>query len=154
MQARSLEDCAMIRSIVALAALPGTAAAAAERPLAIAPGQATLAWGACPPILGKGCEIAVLHGNPAEPNADIFLRLAPGTRLPAHWHSSAERMMLSTGQLRVEYAGEPASTLKPGDYAYGPAKHVHAATCVSKAACTLFIAFEGPVDAHPASTPR
>ena len=37
--------------------------------------------------------------------------------------------------------------LKPGMYAYGPAKTAHRATCAGSAACVLFIAFESPVDA-------
>jgi len=35
----------------------------------------------------------------------------------------------------------------PGEYAYGPAKLPHEATCTSTTPCVLFIAFEGPVDA-------
>lgn len=111
----------------------------------------TLVWGACPPIFGTACQIAVLHGDPAQANADIFLRLKAGAKLPLHWHSSAERMTLSSGQLRVKYQGTEAVTLRPGSYAYGPAKHVHEAECLSAEPCTLFIAFEGPVDAHSAA---
>jgi hypothetical protein len=44
--------------------------------------------------------------------------------------------------------GQPTSILKPGAYAYGPAKAPHEASCVSSEACVLFIAFESPVDAH------
>jgi uncharacterized RmlC-like cupin family protein len=39
----------------------------------------------------------------------------------------------------------------PGSYAYGPAGMPHRADCRSKEPCTLFIAFEGPVDAVPHS---
>jgi quercetin dioxygenase-like cupin family protein len=95
----------------------------------------------------SGCRIAVLHGNPAQPNADVWLQLPAGAVLPKHKHSSAERMTLVSGELRVRYDGHPTAVLKPGSYAYGPAGMPHDGTCVSKDPCTLFIAFEVPVDA-------
>ena len=53
------------------------------------------------------------------------------------------------GSLKVAYDGQQPVMLKPGMYAYGPAKLTHGATCESKEAYVLFIAFEGPVDAIP-----
>jgi quercetin dioxygenase-like cupin family protein len=132
--------------ILAAAALP---AAAAERALVVKPTSPAIKWGPCPPLFAKGCEIAVLHGDPAKPNADVLLRVPAGFYLPPHRHSSAERMMLATGQLRVRYEGEAARTLTPGTYAYGPAGKPHEARCLGPQRCTLFIAFEGPVDAEP-----
>ena len=120
-----------------------------EKPLALKITDTTLKWGPCPDIFPKGCEIAVLHGEPARPNADVFLRVPPNYTIPPHWHTSAERMVLVGGQLLVEYFGHKPATLEKGMYAYGPAKAPHQATCKSEDPCVLFIAFEGPVDAHP-----
>ena len=142
----------MIRShLIALTAMAGAAAvpSPAQRPLAIAPDSPALKWGACPPFFPKGCEIAVLHGDPAKPNADLLLRVPGGFTLPPHRHSSAERMMLASGQLRVRYQGFPPRTLTPGTYAYGPAGLPHEARCLGRQRCVLFIAFEGAVDAEP-----
>ncbi len=122
---------------------------ASNPPVALAATGADLRWGPCPPGMPEGCEIAVLHGDPARPNADIFLRVPGGAPIVAHWHSSAERMMLATGRLEVQYQGSAAVTLEPGTYAYGPARLPHRADCRSNEPCTLFIAFEGPVDRHP-----
>lgn len=118
-----------------------------ESPLATLATDSKLKWGPCPPIFSGDCKIAVLHGDPAKPNADVFLRIGGGTALPVHRHSSAERMILVSGRLRVDYKGAPPVTLVPGSYAYGPAGAPHLAVCLSKQRCTLFIAFEGPVDA-------
>ena len=107
-----------------------------------------LKWGPCPPIVPAGCEIAVLHGDPARPNADVFLRVPGGYQIPAHSHTSPERMVLVEGQLNVRYQGQRAEVLTPGEYAYGPAKMAHQASCLGDKPCTLFIAFEGPVDAE------
>lgn len=120
-----------------------------DRPLALAETAADLQWGDCPAIFPPGCKIAVLHGNPAEPGADVFLRVPPGYAIPAHSHTSAERMVLVSGQLDVTYAGHPAASLRRGDYAYGPPGLPHVARCNGAEACTLFIAFNGAVDALP-----
>jgi quercetin dioxygenase-like cupin family protein len=94
-----------------------------------------------------GCEIAVLRGDPAKPNADIYLRVPAGAEIPAHSHTSAERIILVGGELDVTYQGHAPTKLKAGSYAYGPAKLPHKATCVGADPCTLFIAFELPIDA-------
>lgn len=127
------------------------AAATVGKPLAIAAGDTALKWGPCPPIFTTpGCEIAVLNGDPAKPNADVFLRVPGGYAIPPHRHSSAERMILVTGAMRVRYSGSPEARLTAGSYAYGPAGLAHEAACLGSTPCTLFIAFEGPVDAEPA----
>jgi hypothetical protein len=111
--------------------------------------DAELRWGPCPAFFPAGCEIAALHGDPAQPNADVFFRVPARYDLPAHWHTSAERMVLVSGELHVTYDGQEPAILRPGMYAYGPAKAVHRGRCASDEPCVLFIAFEGPVDATP-----
>lgn len=75
------------------------------------------------------------------------------TKIPPHSHTSVERMVLITGELNVHYQGVPATVLTAGEYAFGPAGLPHVANCVSTEASTLFIAFEGPVDALPFEGP-
>jgi quercetin dioxygenase-like cupin family protein len=109
--------------------------------------DADLAWGPCPEYMPEGCEIAVLQGDPAEPNADIFFKMAPDTKVPKHYHTSAERMILVSGEMRVNYEGQQPTFIGPMTYAYGPAKLAHDTTCLPGEECVLFIAFEEPVDA-------
>lgn len=111
--------------------------------------DASLKWGPCPSFLPDGCSIAVLHGDPAQPNADIFFKVPGKSKIARHWHTSAERMVLVSGELQVTYDGQKPTVLTPGSYAYGPAKLPHEATCASKDPCVLMIAFESPVDAFP-----
>ena len=108
-----------------------------------------LKWGPCPPFLPQGCGIAVLHGDPAKDNLDVFLKVPAKSILPLHWHTSAERMVLVAGELHVTYDGQKTAVLKPGTYAYGPAKRPHKGLCASIVPCVLFIAFESPLDAVP-----
>lgn len=130
------------------------AAVAAEKPatpeekaLVLDAKDPGLQWGPCPEMFPEGCMISVAHGNPAEPNADVFFKVPGGYEIPSHWHTSPERMVLVSGELDVTYAGQEATTLKQGDYAYGPAKAPHGATCKEGDDCILFIAFQDPVDA-------
>lgn len=115
--------------------------------------DAQLKWGPCPAFIPEGCQIAVLHGDPAKDNADIFFKVPANFTIPHHWHTSAERMVLVSGELHVTYDGHETITLKPGTYAYGPAKLPHKAFCAEGAPCVLFIAFESPVDAMPTESP-
>jgi quercetin dioxygenase-like cupin family protein len=140
----------------ALLAILGLAAAfaAAEAPvqqraLTWTVDAGALDWGPCPEFLPSGCAIAVLHGDPAQDNVDVFFRLPGKSILPNHWHTSAERMVLVTGELHVTYEGQETAILKPGTYAYGPAKLAHHGVCASVEPCMLFIAFESPLDAVP-----
>ena len=109
----------------------------------------SLEWVGCPPPLdSEGCYITVLRGDPSKPNSDILFKLAPGASVPKHWHSSAERMVMISGQLHVTYEGEDTQVLNAGDYAYGPANKPHDAKCADGEDCILFIAFEKPVDSY------
>ncbi|MBR9814338.1 cupin domain-containing protein [bacterium] len=107
----------------------------------------SLQWGDCPAFMPEGCRIAVLHGDPTEPNADIFYQVPGGAKIARHWHESPERMVLVTGELQVTYDGQDPAVLNTGAYAYGPARKPHSATCLSSEPCTLFIAFVDPIDA-------
>lgn len=107
-----------------------------------------LEWGDCPEFMPESCSIAVLQGNPAKPNADIFFKLKGNTNVPTHWHHSPERMVLISGEMEVEYKGQDPKVMEAGTYAYGPAERPHKASCLSEAPCVLFIAFENPIDAY------
>ena len=120
-----------------------------EQALSQAANDAQLKWGPCPPFLPKGCGIAVLHGDPAKDNLDVFFKVPAKSTIPLHWHTSAERMVLVAGVLHVTYEGQKSAVLKPGTYAYGPAKKPHKGYCASTVPCVLFIAFESPLDAVP-----
>jgi mannose-6-phosphate isomerase-like protein (cupin superfamily) len=133
--------------LVFSAALALARPAVGEIALASSIDDAALQWGPCPAFLPEGCAIAVLHGDPAQANVDVFFKLPGNSMLPLHWHSSAERMVLVSGELRVTYQGQDEVSLKPGMYAYGPAKLAHHGVCASAEPCVLFIAFESPLDA-------
>jgi quercetin dioxygenase-like cupin family protein len=142
----------IIRLAAALAVVLAAPMAAAEDGPVVRTGDSPeLEWGPCPDFMPEGCAIAVLHGNPAEPDADVFFKVPGGADIPSHTHTSAERMVLVSGKLQVRYEGHEQQTLEPGSYAYGPAGMPHDGACISDEDCVLFIAFVEPVDAMPAS---
>ena len=140
-----LRLCLLLASTIPMLALAQTPPQATA--LAKTFQDADLQWGPCPSFLPDGCGIAVLHGDPSQNNADIFFKVPAKSTVPRHWHTSAERMVLVSGELHVTYDGQDTVILSPGTYAYGPAKLSHKAFCASETPCVLAIAFELPVDA-------
>lgn len=148
-QSHDLIAAVSLTALASALALSGNAFAGSTAPAAIAYDDPAIEWGPCPEFIPAGCRIAVLQGNPAERNTDIFFKLPPDTRVPHHLHTSAERMVLVSGEFHVDYDGHPTVVMRPGTYAYGPAGLPHTAYCAGGDPCVLFIAFEEPVDAIP-----
>jgi quercetin dioxygenase-like cupin family protein len=148
-QARVL-GAATVAGLVALTAGVVAEQTAPKHALFLTATDPRLEWGPCPGFFPEGCAIAVLQGDPAERNADVFFRVPPGTELPRHWHTSAERMVLVSGELHLMFDGQETEIARPGTYIYGPAKLPHEGRCAAGDPCILFIAFEEPVDAIPA----
>ena len=121
---------------------------AGDLALAINPDDPSLEWVSCPPFFHPDCRIAVLHGDPAQPNVDVLFEYPAGESFVEHWHTSPERIIMLKGAFELRYEGQDSATLKPGDYAWGPPNRKHSGTCVSEETCLIFVAFEGPVDAH------
>lgn len=111
------------------------------------PDDPAIEWGPCPEFMPESCELAVIQGDPTEPNADVLFKMAPNTTVDEHWHTSTERMVLLSGEMVVDYDGQEPVTLEPGTYAYGPSGLPHETHCGDEGDCILFIAFEEPVDA-------
>ena len=139
-------------SVLILAAVTMTASAvlaqtqAKEQFIAMTADDTNLKWSECPPGLTKGCTFAVLQGDPAQNNSDVLVKFPPKSTIEAHAHSSPEHMILLSGQMTLQYDGHPETIVKPGGFAYGPAKAPHKATCNSDVPCVLFINFDLPVD--------
>ena len=139
--------CSLLFSLGLIGSFAHAQAPAQEQAVTWTVDDPQLKWGPCPPFLPKGCGIAVLHGDPAKDNVDVFFKVPAKSTIPLHWHTSAERMVLVAGELHVTYDGQKTVALKPGTYAYGPAKRPHKGYCASRVPCVLFIAFESPLDA-------
>ena len=133
-----------------LAASPTASyAQSAATPLRWVHSDPALKWAPCPPIFPKGCELTVLHGDPATGPSDVFLRAPSDYNFPAHWHTSAEHIVIVAGLVHVTYAGGKTVELPLGAYGLVPGKAGHKAHCAG--ACVMFIHFDSPVDATAAT---
>lgn len=90
--------------------------------------------------------LAVQSGDPAKGPSVILGKVGKGCRIPWHWHTANEHVMMVKGTARLEMKDGGASVLDPGGYGYLPGKHVHRFTCTSQ--CALFIASDAAFDIH------
>ncbi|TCK18560.1 cupin domain [Thiogranum longum] len=122
---------------------------ASDQALVISADAPALQWGPCPAFIPEGCEIAVLQGDPAQNNVDIYFKVPGDFSIPYHTHTSQERMVLVSGELEVTYDNHETAVINKGDFAYGPAKLPHKAYCRKGDDCILYIGFVAPLDAMP-----
>lgn len=91
----------------------------------------TLAWGAAPPVLPAGAEMAVLAGDPGVAGAGYTMRFrAPaGYVVPPHWHPVIENVTVISGSILIGMgdAIDEAATqrLAVGEFFSMPAEHHH-----------------------------
>jgi quercetin dioxygenase-like cupin family protein len=138
---------AAVRTPAPTATQPSPAATPAESAIFRTPDDSRIQWGPCPPVFEKGCDIAVLHGDPMKGASDAILRVPPNYAFPTHHHTSPEHIVLASGEMQLTYEGQEPFVLKPGSYVYGPSQAKHKARCVSAAPCVWYVGFESPVDA-------
>jgi len=98
------------------------------------------------PGLPACATISAQHGDPFKGAAVILAKMTPGCKIPWHWHTATESLMIVSGKAKAELKDGPASSVGPGDYIFMPGKHVHQFTCTT--GCTFFIATEGAFDIH------
>jgi mannose-6-phosphate isomerase-like protein (cupin superfamily) len=120
---------------------------------------AEIKWGAAPPDLPKGAEMAVLHGDPSKPKPfTLRLKMPAGYKIPPHWHTKDEQLTILSGTF-ILHMGDtmdaPATTLTAGGFHFLPGKMHHAAE--TKGETTLQLDGVGPFDIHylnPADNPN
>jgi quercetin dioxygenase-like cupin family protein len=86
------------------------------------------------------------RGDPTKGPAVILIKMTTGCKVPWHWHTANEGLMIVSGKGKLEMKGAAAAAMAPGDYAFLPGKHQHEFTCT--AACTFFDVTEGVFDIH------
>ena len=94
---------------------------------------------------------AVKRGDPSKESFVVLAKVTAGCKIPWHWHTATEELMVVAGRAKVEMReaerkeASPA-TLGSGDYIHLPSKHVHQFTCQS--VCKLFITSDRAFDIH------
>ncbi len=103
------------------------------------------------PGVPKCLTILVERGDPSTGPAIMLLKLTAGCKVPWHWHTVGEQVMVASGVGKAEMKGmDKAAMVHAGDFLYMPGKNVHQLTAVT--AMTLFNAPEGGFDIHYVDT--
>jgi quercetin dioxygenase-like cupin family protein len=90
--------------------------------------------------------LSVQRGDPSKGPSVILLKFKPGCTVPWHWHTAAEQLMVVSGTGKAQMKDGKPVTVRPGDYMFLPAKHVHTFAAVT--AVTMFDLPDGPFDIH------
>src|SRR5260370_23108790 len=86
------------------------------------------------------------RGDPTKGPAVLLIKMTSGCKVPWHWHTFGEGLMIVNGKAKIEMKDAAAAPLAAGDYVYLPGKHPHQFTCTT--ACTFFNVTEGAFDIH------
>jgi len=126
-------------------------------------GLAETKWGAAPPMLPAGAEIAVLAGNPmAATPYTIRLKFPAHYQIPAHSHPTDENVVVVSGALtfgmgdKLQKGDHNNKTLRPGGFALMPANMNHFAYSGPEPT-TIVLYGQGPVEfkyVNPSDDPR
>jgi hypothetical protein len=145
---------APIALLVAAAALITPAQGTAQdAPLSFTPDDPSLEWFPCGDFIPPECQAAILRLGPDGRDSDVLYRIPANMDLPAHWHTSAERMILISGEFHIHFQGQSPLVMRAGSYAWGPPRLPHAARCADQGTCLLFVAFVDPPDGFPVDGP-
>ena len=89
---------------------------------------------------------AIVRGDPRSGPAWVYLKLASGCRVPWHWHTANESLVVVSGQGTLAMKDGPPLRFVPGAYASLPGHHVHQASC--SRTCLLFSIADAAFDIH------
>ena len=98
------------------------------------------------PSMPSCASAATLRGDPRSGPAWVLLKLASGCRVPSHWHTANEDLLIISGQGTLAMKDGQPLQFAPGAYASLPSQHIHQASC--SRACLLFSIADGAFDIH------
>jgi|SRR5215831_1076226 len=94
-----------------------------------------------------GSESVLLREDPNNGGMEILVRFPSGHVIAPHSHESNERIIVLEGQLVLRQdSGD--TLLKPGGFAFLPAREVQRLSCSSNTRCTLYISWDGNPASH------
>ena len=140
-----------------VALLPMTAIAADD---AVVTSPNSLQWGAAPPALPKGAQMAVLFGDPTKEGPFVYrLKLPAGYQVAAHMHPNDENVTVISGSIHIGM-GDKLDTSKGdqlpiGGYLHMPkGMHHYAWTTEEAVIQNNGIGPAGIIYVNPADDPR
>lgn len=110
--------------------------------------QADLQW--TPETGTPGADGALLREDPATGAMELLVHYPAGHVFAPHWHSANERILLLEGTMSVQ-VGSVHQELRPGGYAFMPAKQVQSMSCGAASRCAFYVYWDGKLDNHKAT---
>ena len=98
------------------------------------------------PDMPACASAAILRGDPRYGAAWVLLKLASGCKVPWHWHSANETLVVISGRGAVSMKDGKPLQFVPGAYASLPKHHPHKASC--SRTCLLFNSADAAFDIH------
>lgn len=98
------------------------------------------------PGLPTCAKASVQNGDPSKEPSVILAKIATGCKIPWHWHTANENLMLVSGVARLETKDGKPLVLRQGGFARMPSRHIHQMHCTSR--CMLYIQSDGAFDIH------
>jgi hypothetical protein len=133
----------VLAAVAVVGASVATHAADTEQMVTLSP--QTLKYTPIPDM--PGCaSAAIVRGDPRSGPAWVLLKLASGCRVPWHWHTANESLVVIRGRGTLEMKDGQPLRFAPGAYASLPSHHMHQATCARE--CLLFNGADAAFDIH------
>ncbi len=154
---------AIMSVITAAAILGGVMAQTHAQSMGVVQSAKDAQWGAAPPMLPAGAQIAIVSGDPGK-NAPYTVRLKFPAHyaIPAHSHPTDENVAVVSGALtlgmgdKLDKQAAGNATLGPGAYALAPSGMNHYAFTGAQET-TILLYGVGPVEfkyVNPQDDPR
>jgi quercetin dioxygenase-like cupin family protein len=107
----------------------------------------------------KCLSSATENGDPDTGSSTLVLKAAPACKVPWHYHTAEEQLIVTQGAVQAEMDGMAAASLESGGFAMMPSKVKHRFSCESKNECIMFVTFDRKYDIvwvkdSPPSTPK
>jgi quercetin dioxygenase-like cupin family protein len=94
----------------------------------------------------KCLDSTLENGDPARGASTFILRAAPNCKVPWHYHTAEEQLIVVRGDVETGMDDVSPRVLQAGGFAMMPSKEKHWFTCKSKEGCLMFVAFDRVYD--------
>ena len=94
----------------------------------------------------KCLDSTLESGDPDKGPSTFILRAVPDCKVPLHYHTAEEQLIVVRGDVETGMEGVTPRVLQAGGFAMMPSKEKHWFTCQSKDGCLMFVAFDRAYD--------
>jgi len=137
---------ALLVGLCAAVAVSGPPTARAAEPGAVITFDPKVARFAPVPIMPSCATVAPVRGDPRSGPSVVIVKLAAGCRVPWHWHTANEELLVASGTGVLDMKEGKPLPFRPGAYASMPSHHVHQVRC--SRTCAFFSIADAAFDIH------